>query len=150
MDLVFCILAIQNIEKVKETFLEVNRCLKKGGRFILVINHPSFRNPRKTDWGYDENKKIQYRRIEEYMSESKVEIDMNPGEKNPKKKKYTITFHRPLQFFFKNFKNTGFAVTSLEEWISHKESEKGPKSDQENKSRHEIPMFMSLGAFKVN
>jgi hypothetical protein len=38
----------------------------------------------------------------------------------------------------------GLSITRLEEWVSHKESEKGPRQKAENKSRKEIPLFMCI------
>ena len=46
--------------------------------------------------------------------------------------------------FLKYFAKNGFAVTRLEEWISHKESEKGLRKLAEDKARKEIPMFMMI------
>lgn len=145
-DTVVCILALQNIEKLQETFSEIKRVLKTGGKFICVINHPSFRNPRKTHWGYDENAGVQFRRVDEYISESKLKIDMTPG--SNKDKKYTVTFHRPLQVYVKALSKNNLAITRLEEWVSHKESEKGPKQKAENLSRKEIPLFMCIESTK--
>ena len=72
---------------------------------------------------------------------------MNPGEKD--NKSFTYSFHRPLQLYFKTFAKNGFAVTRLEEWISHKESEPGPRQDAENTARKEIPLFLFLEAVKM-
>ena len=141
-DIVVCVLAIQNIEKLGETIAEASRVLKKGGKFILVLNHPAFRNPQHTHWGYDENEKVQYRRVDEYMSESKVKIDMTPGSKE--EKKFTVSFHRPLQVYMKTFSKYGLAMTRLEEWESHRKSQKGPKKAEEDKARKEIPLFLAL------
>jgi hypothetical protein len=74
---------------------------------------------------------------------------MTPGEKDVKKKIKTISFHRPLQYYVKLFAKNGFAITRLEEWISHKKSEKGPRSEAEDKARKEIPMFMCLEVKKL-
>jgi ubiquinone/menaquinone biosynthesis C-methylase UbiE len=145
-DAVVCILALQNIEKLQETLKEVSRVLKSGGKFICVINHPSFRNPTHTHWGYDEHEDKQYRRVEEYLSESKVKIDMTPGSKSDKK--FTVSFHRPLQVYVKALTKYGFAITRLEEWVSHRESEKGPRKRAEDRSRKEIPLFMCIETTK--
>ncbi len=147
MDVVVCVLALQNIEKLQETFKEVSRVLKDGGKFIFVLNHPSFRNPTHTHWGYDDAEDKQYRRVEEYLSESKIKIDMTPG--SLKDKKFTVSFHRPLQLYVKFLNKHGLAVTRLEEWESHKESEKGPKQRAENKARKEIPLFMCIESTKI-
>lgn len=142
-DKAFCILALQNMKEIAIFFEEVSRVLKEKGSLILVLNHPTFRVPQESDWGIDE--KGQYRKIYKYLSEKKVEIDMHPG-KTEKigKKSSTVSFHRPLQLYFKNFAKNGFAVTRLEEWISHKESQKGPKKIQEDNARKEIPLFMMI------
>jgi ubiquinone/menaquinone biosynthesis C-methylase UbiE len=147
MDVVICVLALQNIENVHGTFKEVSRVLKKGGRFLFVLNHPSFRNPKVTSWGYDEKQGIQYRRTDEYLSESKVKIDMTPG--STKDKKFTISFHRPLQFWSKTLAKHSFAITRMEEWISHRVSEKGPRQNAENKARKEIPLFLACETIQL-
>ncbi len=143
-DIVVCVLALQNIEKLQKTIEEAKRVLAQEGSFIFVLNHPSFRNPRHTHWGYDESQNIQYRRVDEYMSESHVKIDMTPGSKT--NKKFTVSFHRPLQVYVKALAKQGFLIHRLEEWTSHRESEKGPKKKAEDASRKEIPLFMCIEA----
>ena len=44
----------------------------------------------------------------------------------------------------KIFSKSGFAITRLEEWISHKQSGTGPRQTAEDKARREIPMFMCI------
>lgn len=139
VDTTICILALQNIEKLNETIAEVKKKLVPGGRFIIVLNHPAFRIPKNSSWGFEGEK--QYRRIDAYMSESSSEIDMHPG---AKEKVTTVSFHRPLQVYFKALNKNGFAVTKLEEWISHKNSQEGPKKAEEDRMRKEIPMFLAL------
>ena len=117
IDVVTIILALQNIEKISETITEVARTLKLGGRLIVIINHPAFRIPQKSDWGWDEKISKQFRKIFSYMSDDSIRIDMNPGEKVVAKKKFTVSFHRPLQSYFKVFAKNGFGVIRLEEWI---------------------------------
>lgn len=146
-DLVVCVLALQNIEKLQETFKEVSRVLKKGGKFVAVLNHPVFRNPTHTHWGYDEKENLQYRRVEEYLSESKIKIDMTPG--SPKDKKFTVSFHRPLQVYVKALSKNSLAITRFEEWVSHKESQSGPRKQAEDKARKEIPLFLAVEATKL-
>ena len=145
-DSVVCVLAIQNIENLQKTISEASRVLVESGKLYLIFNHPSFRNPKQTYWGYNEADDTQYRRVDEYMSESRVKIDMTPG--SLKDKKFTVSFHRPLQVYVKALFKSSFVVTRLEEWTSHKESEKGPKQRAENKARKEIPMFMCIEAVK--
>ena len=142
IDTIVVVLAIQNIENVGEVFAECKRVLKKDGRMILVMNHPVFRIPQGSDWVFNDG--VQSRIVSQYLSPSKIFIDMTPGEKNPKKKIKTVSFHRSLQDYTKLFSKTGFAITRLEEWISHKQSGVGPRQIAEDKARKEIPMFMCL------
>ena len=147
VDTVVIILAIQNIENVNEVLNESKRILKKNGRIVMVLNHPTFRVPKGSDWYFENG--VQYRKVGQYLSESKISIDMTPGEKNPHKKIKTISFHRPLQYYVKLLSKNGFAITRLEEWISHKKSQSGPRQKAEDIARKEIPIFMCLEIKKI-
>lgn len=147
IDTIVIVLAIQNIENVGEVFAECKRILKKDGRIVLVLSHPAFRVPQGSDWHFLNG--VQSRIVSQYLSESKIFIDMTPGEKNPKKKIKTITFHRSLQYYMKLLAKNSLAVTRLEEWISHKQSGSGPRQAAEDKARKEIPMFMCLEVKKI-
>lgn len=144
-DAAVIVLALQNIEKVKETISECFRVLKKGGRLIFVLNHPAFRVPKESSWGWDDPKKIQYRRIDQYLSESRTKIQMHPGEKPDE---MTVSFHRPLQFYFKALAKSNFLVSRFEEWTSNRVSEKGPRAEAEDRARKEIPLFLCIEAVK--
>lgn len=146
-DVVVCVLALQNIEKLSETFAEVSRVLKPTGRFIFVLNHPAFRIPKQSSWGFDEEKDIQYRRMDAYLSGSKEKIDMTPGQRQ---KTFTVSFHRSLQDYSKALRGAGFAITRFEEWISHRKSEKGPRMKAEDRARKEFPLFLMVEASKMS
>lgn len=159
-DKIVCVLAAQNIKELDVMFGECARVLKKGGKLVLVLNHPSFRVPQASDWHFAEEKKAvlipgtlqrtghvparQGRVVYQYLSEASIKIDMNPG--SPKDKKYTLSYHRPLQVFVKWLSKRKFAITRLEEWMSHKKSKAGPKALIEDTARKEIPMFMCIEA----
>jgi ubiquinone/menaquinone biosynthesis C-methylase UbiE len=142
------VLALQNIENSNGVFSEANRVLKEKGHLYLVMNHPCFRIPKKSDWGFDDKKGIQYRRIDAYLSDIMTKIEMNPGEKDTNKKEYTVSFHKSLQSYFKLFQKNNFAVIGLEELISNKKSQIGPRQIPEDKARNEIPMFLLLELIK--
>lgn len=144
-DAAVIVLGVQNIEHVYGVLGECARVLKPGGKLSLVMNHPAFRVPKESSWGWDSDKKTQYRRIDSYLSESRVKIQMHPG---GKPEEVTFTFHRPLQFYFKALAKAGFAVTGFEEWISHKKSEPGPRAKSEDRARKEIPLFLFVEAVK--
>lgn len=142
------VLALQNIENLQGAVAECARVLKPGGRLILVMNHPAYRIPQRSSWGWDDKTASQYRRVDAYMSDSRIKIDMTPGEKDPEKKRSTVSFHRPLQAYFKALNKAGLSATRLEEWISHRTSQKGPRQAEEDRIRKEIPMFLMLEAKK--
>lgn len=145
IDRISLVLAIQNIENPKDVFRECARVLKTDGKLLLVLNHPAFRIPKNSDWQWDEAQGIEQRRISKYMSEVKSEIAMHPGKADSE---VTLSFHRPLQWYMKALKSAGLAITGMEEWISHRESDSGPRKDAENRARKEIPLFMALEIMK--
>jgi ubiquinone/menaquinone biosynthesis C-methylase UbiE len=149
VDVAVIVLAIQNIEDIAGTLAECSRALKLGGRLVIVLNHPAFRIHGRSSWQWDDAAGKQYRRMDGYMSESQNKIDMAPGSIKKSDKTFTISFHRPLQSYFKSLFKAGLVVTRLEEWISHKESQKGPRAVEEDRMRKEIPMFLCLEAKKI-
>jgi len=142
-DAVVCLLALQNIEYLSPVMHNVKRWLKPGGRFVMVTTHPCFRIPRQTHWGWDEQKKIQYRRVDLYGSESAIPILTPPFAQS---KSFTVTYHRPLQGYIQVLTEAGLCVDGLEEWASHKTSAPGKRSKAENRARQEIPLFLALRA----
>ena len=145
-DTALIVLAIQNIEQMDAAFAEAARVLMGEGRMILVINHPAFRVLKHSSWGFDEATQSQYRRVDRYLSGEKVLVDMHPGKKDGEQ---TVSYHRSLQDISKSLRKNGFAITRLEEWISHRVSEKGPRQNAEDTARKEIPLFMMIEVMKV-
>lgn len=145
-DTVVCILALQNIPHMRETCREVGRVLSPRGTFVMVLNHPAFRAPRFSSWGWDEERRLQYRRIDRYLSAYDVAIDMHPGKRIGARNTHTVSYHRSLQDIVKALAVNDFAITKLEEWISHKTSDRGPRKKAEDVARKEFPLFLMLEA----
>lgn len=143
IDKISIILAIQNIENMQGVWNECKRVLKDKGKLCVVLNHPAFRIPKKSSWGFDAENDIQYRRVDAYMSSSKEIIEMEPGKSGGEK---TVSFHRPLQMYFKSLVKAGFLVSRFEEWTSSKKSQEGPRRVAEDRSRKEIPLFLMIEA----
>lgn len=139
------ILALQNIEEPLAVFKNAARHLLPGAPFIIVLNHPCFRIPRQSSWKVDQENKIQYRRIDRYMTTMKIPIQAHPskGEKSVQ----TLSFHHPLSAYSSWLQEAGFSIDLIEEWCSDKESE-GKAAKMENRSRSEIPLFMAIAARK--
>lgn len=138
------ILVTQNLEHPDAAFKNASAHLKPHGKFLVVMNHPCFRIPRQSSWGVDEPKKLQYRRIDLYMSSLKIPIQTNPGQRE--KSATTLSFHHPLSYYFQKLSEAGFVIETVEEWISDKKSQ-GGKSAMENRARKEFPLFMALLCF---
>ncbi len=139
------ILALQNIAEPRKAIENAYRLLKPKGKFIIILNHPCFRIPRQSGWEIDEGKKLQYRRVDRYMSELKIPIQTHPskGEKSSQ----TLSFHRPLSFYSKALCEAGFSIRLIDEWCSDKVST-GKAAKMENRAREEIPLFLCLVAEK--
>ena len=146
-DVIIIVLAIQNMKHLNLVVENISKHLHENGRVYIVLNHPAFRIPQHSTWMFSEDKKTQMRVVDTYMSEREISIDMNPGQKE--NKQITPSFHRPLQVYSKSFAKNGFAITKIEEWMSHKTSQPGPQADAENKARKEFPMFMCLELKKI-
>lgn len=146
IDRAVIVLAIQNMKDAERVLAEAKRIVKRDGRLFLVLNHPAFRIPKASFWGFAPATNTQYRRIDRYLSESSVVIDMTPGTADETKKVHTRSFHRPLQWYVKALGKHGFAIIRLEEWISHKKSGAGPRQAAEDRARKEIPLFLMLEA----
>ena len=139
------ILCLQNMAEGKAAIANAGRHLKKGGRLLIVLNHPTFRIPRQSAWGIDEKAKIQYRRLNTYMSPLKIPIQMNPGKGD--ESVTTYSFHHPLTDYMSWLSQAGFMIEKLEEWCSDKKSE-GGKAKMEDRARKEFPLFLALVCFK--
>ena len=140
-DCAIFLLSLQNMEHQDAAIANARKHLKKGGRLLLVLNHPCFRIPRQSSWGIDEASKQQYRRIQRYMSSMKIPIQMNPGKGNQSAE--TFSFHHSLSDTIGFLSKAHFSLTGLEEWCSNKKSE-GAKAKMEDRARSEIPLFLAL------
>lgn len=138
-------LALQNLKFPKEAIKNASDCLLPKGKLIVVINHPCFRIPRQSSWQVDEQNKIEYRRINRYLSPLEVPIKMEPskGEQG----EITWTYHFSLSDLSKMLSENGFLIEKIEEWVSEKESQ-GRASRMENRARAEFPMFLAISAVK--
>lgn len=140
------ILALQNIEHPLLALKNAGNHIEKGGKLIIVLNHPCFRIPRQSSWQIDEGKKLQYRRIDRYFSPMEIPIQAHPskGEQSSS----TLTFHHPISAYSKWLKEAGFFIEEIEEWCSDKVST-GKAAKMENRSREEFPLFLTICAEKL-
>jgi len=137
------ILALQNIADPLAVFKNAFQFLQTGSPLVIVLNHPCYRIPRQSSWKVDEENKMQYRRIDRYMSPMQIPIQTHPGK--GKLSSQTTSFHHPLSDYSRWLNEAGFVIDLIEEWCSNKVSE-GKMAKMENRSREEIPLFMAIVA----
>ena len=145
-DAAVSILALQDIQDLQSTAAEMSRCIKTDGRLVWVIMHPCFRIPRQSHWGYDEAKKLQFRRIDRYISPLSIPIQTRPG---AAPELITSSYHRPLSEYINALAENGLCIQKTEEWISHKKSSPGARAKAENRARSEFPLFLAILAKKI-
>jgi ubiquinone/menaquinone biosynthesis C-methylase UbiE len=134
------ILVLQNVEDHAQALFQAAQHLKPGGKLLIVLNHPAYRIPRQSSWGIDEAKKLQYRRVDLYMTPLKIPIQTHPGQKDSPT---TWSFHVPLSGYAEALSKAGFVIEKMEEWVSDKKST-GARAKMENRSRMEFPLFLAL------
>jgi SAM-dependent methyltransferase len=140
-DAISAILCIQNMEHLAEVCAACAHVLRHGGRMVWILNHPCFRIPRQSSWGHEEERKIQYRRLDAYASPLSIPIVMHPGKKDSES---TISFHRSITDLTAAAFAAGLVVSGFQELVSDEESEPGPRARAENRARKEFPLFLAM------
>ncbi|MEL6394760.1 MAG: methyltransferase domain-containing protein [Planctomycetota bacterium] len=146
-DAVACVLALMNIDPIVPVFEGIAGALHPGGRAVIVLLHPAFRSPRRTSWGWVEqdDRTTQFRRVDAYMSEEAVVVTMNPGAAaSGDAVVETTTHHRPIGAYVAAAAGAGLTIDAMEEWVSHRRSEAGPRAAEEDRARREFPVFLTM------
>lgn len=146
-DAATCIMAVHDVQDVAAMFRNMALALRPDGRAILIFMHPCFRIPRKTHWGWDQDQKIQFRRIDHYASPIEIPITTHPGKGGGEQ---TVFHHRALADLIGALGKAGMAVINCEELYSHRRSQAtGPFSKAEHRAAGEIPVFIALKAIRI-
>lgn len=147
-----CVMALTNIDPLEDALRSMAAVLRPGGRLVFAITHPAFRVPGESDWGWDQQRQRQFRRVDVYLTPFARNIQMHPGKAAHKQRGgelATPTFHRPLSAYVEACSVAGLAVVGMEEWISTRAASSGPRAPEENRSRREFPLFMGVKAVKL-
>lgn len=139
------ILSLQNMAHGMQAVENAASHVKPGGKILLVLNHPCFRIPRQSGWEVDEQMKLQYRRMNVYMTPQKIPILTAPSKKENSPQ--TTSFHHSLSDYATWLKGAKCVITEIEEWCSDKTST-GAKAKMENRARKEFPLFLAILARK--
>lgn len=137
------ILTLQNLKRPFGAMANAKNLLKRGGKLLIVINHPCFRIPRHSDWLVKDNE--QYRMVETYMTNLEIPIESSPFDK--KNNQLSWSYHYPLSAISEMLGDNGFLIEKIEEWVSDKKSE-GGRAKIEDRARREFPLFMAITAKK--
>ncbi|MBM3198847.1 MAG: class I SAM-dependent methyltransferase [Chlamydiae bacterium] len=140
------LLAMQNLQHPLQALQNAAKHLMPGGRLFIVMNHPCFRIPKASHWGVDEALNIQYRRMDSYLSQRRIPIQLHPSQ--GKDSPCTFSFHHPLSTWSSWLQQAGFYIEMLDEWCSDKVST-GKHALREDKSRKEFPLFLAIKATKI-
>jgi len=143
-DLVFANMSLMDIQDGKGAINEVARVLKKGGRFVASICHPCFDNGSNSGWLLEKGMygTTTYRRIRAYRKPFK---ERTPW-KSPGKNRYTMSFHRPLQWYAGVLHSSGLAITALEE---PEPTEEFVEEESDAPGFAEVPLHLVIEAVKL-
>lgn len=136
-DEVVFLLSIQDMNPLEKVMYSASQVIKTGGTIVLLMTHPCFRIPRQSGWGYEQTKKLQYRRIDRYLTPLKIPMKQH-------RQGVTISFHRPLNMYINTLAQYGFVVNKLDEITTHQSGE----NKAEQRAYDEIPVFMLIRAVK--
>jgi SAM-dependent methyltransferase len=131
------LLSLQDMEPLDSVLENVSTVLKPNGRLVIFMIHPCFRIPRQSGWGFDEKRKLHYRRIDRYLSPLAVPMKSYQGG-------ITRSYHRPLQEYVGALLNAGFQLNAWEEI-----ADSGLKPNGKTNPNDDIPLFLALRACKL-
>ena len=137
------LLSIQDMDPLEQIVASLDWALKPVSRVIVVMTHPAFRQPRHSGWGFDESRKLTFRRIDSYLTPMAVPMKSVGGE-TP-----TRSFHRPIGWYVHALASVGYAIDAFVEPPDLPEGERpGRRGARGARGRAdaEIPLFLGLRA----
>ncbi len=138
------LLSIQDMDPLDAVVESLAWALKPGGRVGILMVHPCFRIPRQSGWGWDEGRKLQFRRVDRYLTPLSVPLKPHPGQKGG----VSWSFHRPLEVYFNTLGRYGLFVDQVKEIPTYKTAA-GERAAAENLANQEIPLFLGIRARKM-
>jgi ubiquinone/menaquinone biosynthesis C-methylase UbiE len=130
------LLSLQDMEPLSEVLSSVSSVIRSDGRLVIFMIHPCFRIPRQSGWGFDEKRKLHYRRIDRYLSPLAVPMKSYQGG-------ITRSYHRPLQEYVQALLSAGFQIDAWQEIADTTRKPNGKKNPNDD-----IPLFLALRAYK--
>ena len=100
------LLSIQDMDPLEQVLASASWAVREHGRIVIVMTHPAFRQPRHAGWGFDEGRKLTYRRVDAYLTPMAVPMGAVGGSAP------TRSYHRPLSDYVNGLAAFGFAGSS--------------------------------------
>jgi hypothetical protein len=120
--------------------------LRPGGRLVALLTHPAFRVPRQSGWGWDAGRKLQYRRVDRYLTPLPVPMKALPGRAGAGGA--TRSFHRPVSAYVNALGDHGLLVERMVE-VPGPPPPDAADPRAADRARREIPLFLGLRARKL-
>lgn len=143
------LLSIQDMNPLEAVLESVAWALRRGGRVAILMTHPCFRIPRQSGWGWQAERRLQYRRIDRYLTPLSVPMKAHAE----RERGTTISFHRPLQTYINTLASNGLLVDAMKEVSAPQfgkiPSERSSRVKAEQTASQEIPLFLGLRAIKL-
>jgi ubiquinone/menaquinone biosynthesis C-methylase UbiE len=137
------LLSIQDMDPLADIVRGVDWALRPSARIVLLMTHPAFRQPRHSGWGFDEGRKLTYRRIDSYLAEMAVPMKSLGGGLP------TRSFHRPISAYVNAVADAGFAVDAMLELPDLPPDRRpGRVARGDARANAEIPIFLGLRAVR--
>jgi SAM-dependent methyltransferase len=137
------LLSIQDMDPLDDVVRGVDWALGDHARVVLLMTHPAFRQPRHSGWGFDEGRRLTYRRIDAYLGEMAVPMK-SLGGGSP-----TRSFHRPISAYVNALADAGFATDAMLELPDlPPERRPGRAAKGDARANAEIPIFLGLRAVR--
>jgi SAM-dependent methyltransferase len=136
------LLSLQDMDPIGPVVASVGWALRPTSRIVIVMTHPAFRQPRHAGWGYDEGRKLVYRRIDAYLTPMAVPMKAI-GDRPPSR-----SFHRPISTYVNALGDEGFAIDAMLEIPDTLDGERPSAGRAGARAAAEIPLFLALRAVR--
>ena len=139
-DAVVFLLSIQDIDPLDLAIRSAAWALRPGGRIAILMTHPCFRVPRQSGWGWDPKRKLQYRRIDRYLTPLAVPMKRYGGSRSGA----TRSYHRPLMDYVNGLAGAGIVVDRLSELPTYRVGSTVGTGWGAQSADSEIPLFLGM------
>jgi SAM-dependent methyltransferase len=136
------LLSIQDMDPLEDVVGSVAAALAPRARIVVLMTHPAFRQPRHAGWGYDEGRRLVYRRIDAYLTPLAVPMKSIGG--SPPSR----SFHRPISVYVNALAANGFAVDAMAEVPDLPDGIRPSSRRAANRADAEIPLFLAFRAVR--